>query len=118
MLGKENEKILKKVFEKIHKVAQHDGVSVHKLYKSLDIDKDGRLSSGDFFKSFKMMKLQMSKEESDLLVLSLDSKGSGFVMFEDFEKAYGSTFANQQREQVLERPAVTEQMREFAKEVF
>lgn len=62
-------------------------MSVTQAFEHLDINRDGRLSRGEFIKALRTMGLEeLSGKEIDALLASIDSDADGHIMYKEFSK--------------------------------
>lgn len=74
------------VFKKIATVLKTNNISPLQFFQTVDTDKSGYLSAGEFFKALESMGIQMTRDEGDQFFSFLDLDGSGQVDYQEFSR--------------------------------
>jgi Ca2+-binding EF-hand superfamily protein len=75
------------VFNKVVAVLKRHRVSPQQAFEEFDKNKDGKLTRDEFIRSLELLKIDnLSNQEIDILVSSIDQDSDGFVRYKEFER--------------------------------
>ena len=80
----------RKIFGKIIEVLRNEGINYEQAFKSMDLDRDNKISVRDMKKSFLMMNLKVGDGDVTSIVEYLDRDNDGCLNFKEFVAALES----------------------------
>lgn len=73
------------VFNKVVALLKRYKVSPQQAFDEFDVNKDGKLTRSEFMKALEMMRItDLSQDEIDILMQSIDTDNDGYVRYKEF----------------------------------
>ncbi|KAK3087738.1 hypothetical protein FSP39_010002 [Pinctada imbricata] len=74
---------------------------IQRSFRVLDTDKNGRLSVNELINGLRVIGLNPTQREAKQLIEEVDKSGTGFLLYEDYEKIMIDQMKNRDKEEEL-----------------